>query len=255
MSEGKDLSKKKMEQHSLLNALLQMVFWIMATLLAPSPMANVTDCVAWVTNWTQQYYPEQTDFGGSSANYTYSSQQNSPQSQNFNASADADNDISAFYNSMESGSIENSPEYYTSDAGNGWQGWYPTYPETQTLPSFEIPFPADQFQYYQQDGQQWSQQQPGNCYSYSWWFVCNCVLFVDRNTRTCGVLFCVANCVLTYCPTWTSPCRTYSQINIAPVTWTFIERMIPSCGTSTQTSRCWISSTGIPSFSFLDKDD
>jgi len=46
MSEGKDLSKKKMEQHSLLNALLQMVFWIMATLLAPSPMANVTDCVA-----------------------------------------------------------------------------------------------------------------------------------------------------------------------------------------------------------------
>jgi hypothetical protein len=120
------------------------------------------------SNWTQQYYPEQTDFSGSSANYTYSPQQNSPQSQSFNASADADNDVSAFYNSMESGSIENSPEYYTSDAGNGWQGWYPTYPETQTLPSFEIPFPADQFQYYQQDGQQWSQQQPGNCYSYSW---------------------------------------------------------------------------------------
>ena len=32
----------------------------------------------------------------------------------------------------------------------------------------DIPFPVDQSQYYQQDGQQWCQQQPGNYYSYSW---------------------------------------------------------------------------------------
>ena len=120
------------------------------------------------SNWTQQYYPEQTDFGVTSANYAYSSQQNSPQSHNFNASADADNDVSAFYNSVDSGSIQNSPEYYTSDVNNAWQGWYPTYPETQALPSFDIPFPVDQSQYYQRDGQQWCQQQPGNYYSYSW---------------------------------------------------------------------------------------
>ena len=48
-------------------------------------------------------------------------------------------------------------------------------------------------------------------------------------------------------------CFTYSQIIMAPVTWTFKLRIIPCWGISTQQSKSCINSTGIPSFSFPRK--
>ena len=49
-------------------------------------------------------------------------------------------------------------------------------------------------------------------------------------------------------------CRVYSQMMSAPHTCTFRERITPSWGISTQTSSSCRTSTGIPSFSFLNWD-
>lgn len=48
-------------------------------------------------------------------------------------------------------------------------------------------------------------------------------------------------------------CRLYSHTSIAPLTWTFSDRITPCCGISTHTSSRLIRSAGIPSFSFLYK--
>lgn len=48
-------------------------------------------------------------------------------------------------------------------------------------------------------------------------------------------------------------CRLYSHTRMAPLTWTFSERITPCCGISTHTSSRLIKSAGIPSFSFLYK--
>ena len=50
-------------------------------------------------------------------------------------------------------------------------------------------------------------------------------------------------------------CRVYSQTSRAPLTWTLSERMIPCWGISTHTSSCCSMSGGIPSFSFLGKQE
>lgn len=52
-----------------------------------------------------------------------------------------------------------------------------------------------------------------------------------------------------------SCCRLYSQISIAPLTCTFRDLITPCWGISTHTSSKLISSTGIPSFSFLKIKD